>query len=95
MKKIIDRIAREILRLETLERRNSDSLDFHDLSVSEIEMLLKPPTSPAPEQGSRTPHVHRPAERPATTYSPPSIVANEEYDTGALDIIEPSTEGLS
>ena len=41
MNKAIDRIAREILGLETLARRNSDSLDFHDLSVWEIKRALE------------------------------------------------------
>lgn len=33
MKKTIDRIAREILQLETLEPRKRDCLGFHELSV--------------------------------------------------------------
>lgn len=41
MKKTIDRIACEILGLETLERRNRDRLDFHDLSVCQIKKALE------------------------------------------------------
>lgn len=39
--KTIEKIAREILDLETLETRNSDSLDFHDLAVWEIRKALE------------------------------------------------------
>jgi hypothetical protein len=41
MKKTIDRIAFVILALETLERRNRDSLDFHELSVNQIKRALE------------------------------------------------------
>ena len=37
----IEKIAREILDLETLETRNMDSLDFHDLAVWEIRKALE------------------------------------------------------
>ena len=35
------KIAKEILDLETLETRNMDSLDFHELSVWEIREALE------------------------------------------------------
>lgn len=35
------KIAREILDLETLETRNMDSLDFHELAVWEIREALE------------------------------------------------------
>ena len=41
MEKEIARIAKETLRIETLERRNSDSLDFHDCSVWGIKEALE------------------------------------------------------
>ena len=41
MRRTINRIAREILRLETLEQRKSDSLDFHDLYISQIKRALE------------------------------------------------------
>jgi hypothetical protein len=41
MKKIISKIAKEVLNLETLEVRYSDSLDFHDLSVQAIKKALE------------------------------------------------------
>jgi hypothetical protein len=41
MKKAIDRIAREILRLETLETRRRDRLDFHDLPIWQIRDALE------------------------------------------------------
>lgn len=37
----IERIARETLGLETLETRKSDSLDFHDLAVWQIQKALQ------------------------------------------------------
>jgi hypothetical protein len=41
MKNTIDRIAKEHLRLETLETRRRDSLDFHDLPVWCIRKALE------------------------------------------------------
>ena len=35
------RIARETLNLETIETRNSDSQDFHDLAVWQIKAALE------------------------------------------------------
>ncbi|XHR30891.1 MAG: DUF6900 domain-containing protein [Chthoniobacteraceae bacterium] len=35
------KIAKEILDLETLEARNMDGLDFHELSVWEIRKALE------------------------------------------------------
>lgn len=37
----LERIARETLSLETLEARNSDSLDFHDVAVWTIQEALE------------------------------------------------------
>ena len=37
----IERIARDILRLDTLETRKSDSLDFHDVAVWTIKEALE------------------------------------------------------
>ena len=37
----MQRIAHEILGMETLEVRNSDRLDFHDLGVSTIRRALE------------------------------------------------------
>ena len=37
----IEKIAREVLDLETLETRKMDSLDFHDLAVWEIRNALE------------------------------------------------------
>jgi hypothetical protein len=36
----IDQIAKDVLGIETLETRNSDSLDFHDLAVWKIREAL-------------------------------------------------------
>ncbi len=38
---IIEKIAREVLHLKTLDVRNSDSLDFHDIHVSQLRDALK------------------------------------------------------
>jgi hypothetical protein len=37
----LEQIARQHLRMDTLETRRSDSLDFHDLAVWSIEAALK------------------------------------------------------
>lgn len=37
----LEKIARETLGLETLETRKSDSLDFHDLAVWQIQKALQ------------------------------------------------------
>jgi hypothetical protein len=37
---VVAEIARRLLRLETLETRNSDGLDFHDVAVWEIKAAL-------------------------------------------------------
>jgi hypothetical protein len=90
MKKTIDRIAREILRLETLETRSWDRLDFHDLAVWKIKDALEA----AYIAGARSEdHQHLTAIAALTEAGNNLIAAidraNEEYDTGALDIIEP------
>ena len=40
MEEDINRIARDMLGLETLDERKSDSLDFHDLPVWSIREAL-------------------------------------------------------
>lgn len=40
MNKELDRIARDVLGLDTLETRKSDRLDFHDLAVWKIREAL-------------------------------------------------------
>ncbi len=37
----LEQIAREVLFVETLETRNSDGLDFHDVAVWQIKEALK------------------------------------------------------
>lgn len=37
----LEAIAQEHLRIETLETRNSDSLDFYDCGVSDIRAALE------------------------------------------------------
>jgi len=41
MKKLLEKIAKEEIGIETLETRNSDSLDFHDVAVWEIKKALE------------------------------------------------------
>lgn len=41
MKKELEKIAQEVLDIETLETRMSDSLDFHEVSVWSLEEALK------------------------------------------------------
>ncbi|MGH1577698.1 DUF6900 domain-containing protein [Planktotalea sp.] len=38
---VLEEIAAETLDLETLETRNSDDLDFHDMSVWQIKKALE------------------------------------------------------
>ena len=38
---LLNQIARDTLRLETLKTRRSDSLDFHDLPVWQLREALK------------------------------------------------------
>ena len=53
MKKTLDRIAGEILRLETLETRGRDRLDFHDLAVWQIKDALQAAYKAGAESTSR------------------------------------------
>ena len=41
MDKVLENIATKTLNLETLATRNSDSLDFHDMSVWQIKEALE------------------------------------------------------
>jgi hypothetical protein len=38
---IFEKIAQEHLGIETLERRNRDNLDFHDVSVTGVKAALE------------------------------------------------------
>ena len=40
-KQTLEQIAAEILNVDTLETRNSDSADFHDLAVWNIKAALE------------------------------------------------------
>ncbi len=52
---IIQGIATRILRLETLERRRSDQLDFHELAVWQIKEALEAAFDAGREQARRVP----------------------------------------
>jgi hypothetical protein len=39
--KVVEEIARRLLGIETIETRNSDSLDFHDLAVWQVRDALQ------------------------------------------------------
>jgi hypothetical protein len=41
LEKLLTKIANEHLNIETLEARNSDSLDFHDVSVWSVKDALE------------------------------------------------------
>lgn len=41
MKDKLEQIAKSVLGIETLETRNSDRLDFHDVSVWGVEEALR------------------------------------------------------
>lgn len=53
MRNVLHRIARKYLRLETLDRRNGDSLDFHDLTVWQIRIALEAAYQAGERTGSR------------------------------------------
>ncbi len=89
MNKAIDRIAREILGLETLERRNRDSLDFHDLSVWEIKRALEA----AYIAGLRQPKLRRTIRdliKASDDLTSAIELAAVDFDTGLLDQIQPA-----
>ena len=41
LNQLMTQIAQQHLRLETLETRHSDSLDFHDVAIWQIEEALE------------------------------------------------------
>ena len=41
MKKILEQIANEKAGIETLETKNNDSLDFHEVSVWTLKAMLE------------------------------------------------------
>lgn len=41
MEQILEKIAAEILNIETLKTRNSDDLDFHEVSVWSLKKALE------------------------------------------------------
>jgi hypothetical protein len=51
---LIDAIARTKLGIDTLETRNSDRLDFHDLSVASIKAALEAAFTAGVEVGLAT-----------------------------------------
>ena len=41
MKEQLEQIAKQYLNVPTLERRNTDSLDFHEVSVWSLKAVLE------------------------------------------------------
>ena len=66
MNKTIDRIALEILNLHTLDTRNRDALDFHDLAVWKIKAALEAAYAAGRKQAERA----RPKQQPARSSDP-------------------------
>ncbi len=54
MQNIIEQIAKKKLGINTLEIRNSDSLDFHDLGVASIRDALETAFKAGVELGMAT-----------------------------------------
>ena len=52
-KKIVERIAKEILRLEAIETRNLDRLDFSDQAVWRLVAALEAAYAAGVEAGSK------------------------------------------
>ena len=95
MNDAINRIAREILRIETLDKRQRDSLDFHDLYVSQIRKALEA----AYDAGARSKDLELRMSIALLVEASDNLLAaidraNEEYDTGAFDVIEPHRRSL-
>lgn len=51
---LLTKIAQRVLRIETLESRRRDSLDFHEVSVWELRDALKAAYNAGIEQGRKT-----------------------------------------
>ncbi len=51
---LLTRIAQSKLRIETLESRRRDSLDFHEVSVWELRDALEAAYNAGLEQGRKT-----------------------------------------
>lgn len=51
---LLTQIAQRILRIETLESRHRDSLDFHEVSVWELRDALEAAYNAGIEQGRKT-----------------------------------------
>jgi hypothetical protein len=82
----LQNIAEVFLRIETLEKRNSDALDFHNVSVWDLKEALSmaywsgvgdtthrnrpQPCQDAPQAGPWTPQPRMVSPRPPTPYSP-------------------------
>ncbi len=50
---LLTQIAQRILRIETLESRHRDSLDFHEVSVLELRDALEAAYNAGIEQGRK------------------------------------------
>ena len=66
MNKTLDRIAQEILNLHTLDTRNSDAPDFHDLAVWKIKAALEAAYAAGRKHAERG----RPSKQPARSSDP-------------------------
>jgi hypothetical protein len=53
---LLTRIAQRTLRIETLESRRRDSLDFHEVSVLELRDALEAAYNAGVEQGRKAPN---------------------------------------
>lgn len=51
---LLTRIAQTKLRIETLETRGSDRLDFHDVAVGNLKEALEAAYNAGIEQGRKT-----------------------------------------
>jgi hypothetical protein len=70
MNKTLDRIAQEILNLHTLDTRNSDALDFHDLAVWNIKAALEAAYAAGEAAGRKHAERARPRKQPARSSDP-------------------------
>jgi hypothetical protein len=95
MRNVLKRIAKKYLRLDTLDRRNSDSLDFHDLAVWQIRIALEAAyrAGKRSRKGSREPDFRK-VIRDLITASDDLTsaieLASQRFNTGLLDDIDPA-----
>jgi hypothetical protein len=90
-KNLFTKIAREHLMIETLETRNRDSLDFHDVSVRGVERALRAAYDAG--RAAERDAAKRKAKRATTPFKPGMRVCIPPLDEHAR-VIRVASDGL-